>query len=322
MKLIYLGTPAFAVPTLERLIAAGHEIRAVITQPDRPVGRKQVLTPPPVKVVAEAHQLPVIQPEKIRTAEARALFEPLFGEADAAIVAAYGRILPGWMLGAPRLGCINIHSSLLPKYRGAAPVNWAIAAGEIETGVTIMQMDEGMDTGPILCQRRLAIGPAETAAELTPRLAALGAELLLESLPAIANGELKPVTQNEAEVTLAPILKREDGQVDWSMTAHQIENRRRGFTPFPGCYTLLAGQRLEIISGEPHEADSANSADSAESAGSAGTIIEVGRESFTVACGAGTRLSVTSVQPAGKRAMAVRDFLNGAKLKAGDRFDS
>ena len=137
--------------------------------------------------------------------------------------------------------------------------------------------------------------------------------MLLESLPAIANGELKPVTQNEAEVTLAPILKREDGQVDWSMTAHQIENRRRGFTPFPGCYTLLAGQRLEIISGEPHEA---------ESAGSAGTIIEVGRESFTVACGAGTRLSVTSVQPAGKRAMAVRDFLNGAKLKAGDRFDS
>jgi methionyl-tRNA formyltransferase len=176
-----------------------------------------------------------------------------------------------------------------------------------------------MDTGPILCQRQLAIGPAETAAELTPRLAALGADLLLESLPAIANGELKPVTQNEAEVTLAPILKREDGQVDWSMTARQIENRRRGFTPFPGCYTLLAGQRLEIITGEPHEGESAGPA---ESANSAGTIIEVGRESFTVACGAGTRLSVTSVQPAGKRAMAVRDFLNGAKLKAGDRFDS
>lgn len=315
MKLIYLGTPNFAVPTLEKLIAAGHEIRAVITQPDRPVGRKQVLTPPPVKVLAEAHRLPVIQPEKLRTAEARAFFEPLFGEVDAAIVAAYGRILPGWMLAAPRLGCINIHSSLLPKYRGAAPINWAIASGETETGVTIMQMDEGMDTGAILRQGRLPIGPNETAEELTARLAVFGAGLLLESLPLIESGQLKPVAQNEVEATLAPILKREDGLIEWSMTARQIENRRRGFTPFPGCYTFLAGQRLEVVVAQPTDRQETRSVPP-------GTLIEVERESFTVACGGETGLKVTAVQPAGKRTMAVRDFLNGAKLKAGDRFDS
>ena len=312
MRLIYLGTPQFAVPPLASLLAAGHEIVAVITQPDRPVGRKQILTPPPVKELAAAHGIPVHQPEKIRTPEARALFEPLFSAVDAAVVAAYGRILPGWMLAAPRLGCLNIHSSLLPKYRGAAPINWAIAAGETETGVTLMQMDEGMDTGAIIAQRRVTIGADETAAELTRRLAALGAELLIEMLPEIAEGKIEPVAQDEAAATLAPILKREDGAVDWSLTARQISNRRRGFTPFPGCHTFLSGQRLELVGVAPLEG-------AAPGADAPGVITRVERESFAVRCGAGTELLVTTVQPAGKREMSVRDFLNGVKLQIGDQ---
>ncbi|MFN6202869.1 MAG: methionyl-tRNA formyltransferase, partial [Acidobacteriota bacterium] len=312
MRLIYLGTPQFAVPPLASLLAAGHEIVAVITQPDRPVGRKQVLTPPPVKLLAEAHGLPVHQPEKIRTPEARAIFEPLFSAVDAAVVAAYGRILPGWMLAAPRLGCLNIHSSLLPKYRGAAPINWAIAEGETETGVTLMQMDEGMDTGAIIAQRRVTIGADETAAELTRRLADLGAELLIGMLPEIAGGKIEAVAQDESAATLAPILKREDGAVDWSLTARQISTRRRGFTPFPGCHTFLAGQRLELVGVAPLESV-------APGADTPGTITRVERESFAVRCGAGTELRVTTVQPAGKREMSVRDFLNGVKLQVGDQ---
>ncbi|MFM8396058.1 MAG: methionyl-tRNA formyltransferase [Acidobacteriota bacterium] len=312
MRLIYLGTPQFAVPPLASLLAAGHEIVAVITQPDRPVGRKQILTPPPVKELAAAHGIPVHQPAKIRTPEARAIFEPLFKSVDVAVVAAYGRILPGWMLAAPRLGCLNIHSSLLPKYRGAAPINWAIAAGETETGVTLMQMDEGMDTGAIIAQRRVAIGADETADHLTRRLADLGAELLMEMLPEIAAGKIEPVAQDEAAATLAPILKREDGAVDWSLTAEQISNRRRGFTPFPGCHTFLSGQRLELVGMTTVES-------AAPGAVAPGTITEIERESFTVACGAGTALLVTTLQPAGKREMSVRDFLNGVKLRIGDR---
>lgn len=314
MRLIYLGTPPFAVPALKSLLAAGHEVVAVITQPDRPVGRRQILTPPPVKLTASEHGITVLQPEKIRTAEARASLEPLFQSVDAAVVAAYGRILPGWMLTGPRLGCINIHSSLLPKYRGAAPINWAIAAGETETGVTIMLMDEGLDTGPILSQRALAIGPTETSAELTARLAEVGAELLLASLPLIARGELNPVAQDDSAATLAPILRREDGRVDWSMTAIHIFNRRRGFTPFPGCFTILAGERLEIVACQPLAGQSASDL-------TPGSITRVERDCFNVQCGGGTELKVTTVQPAGKREMNVRDFLNGVKLKPGDRFD-
>ncbi|MEY3284924.1 MAG: hypothetical protein RIR86_2937 [Acidobacteriota bacterium] len=312
MRLIYLGTPQFAVPPLEKLIAAGHEILAVITQPDRPVGRKQVLTQPPVKVLALARGIPVHQPEKIRTPEARAIFEPLFKSADAAIVAAYGRILPVWMLEAPRRGCLNIHSSLLPKYRGAAPINWAIAEGETETGVTLMQMDEGMDTGAIIAQRSVSIGAEETAEQLTLRLADLGAELLLDTLPAIADGRVVPVAQDESQATLAPILKREDGEVNWELTAQQICHRRRGFTPFPGCHTFLAGQRLELVT------IIANTNPSVP-ATAPGTITRVERDSFSVQCGGGTELLVSTVQPAGKREMSVRDFLNGSKLQPGDR---
>ena len=208
------------------------------------------------------------------------------------------------------------HSSLLPKYRGAAPINWAIACGETETGVTIMQMDAGMDTGAMLLQGKTAIGERETAAELTPRLAALGAELLVETLAKLERGELAPPPQNHAEATYAPILKREDGQVNWALSATEIFNRQRGFTPFPGCYTFLGDQRLELIA--------INVAMASENASplQPGTVCELQKDSFSIVCGDNTVLRVTEVQPAGKRPMPVRDFLNGAKLTIGTAFKS
>jgi methionyl-tRNA formyltransferase len=306
-----MGTPEFAVPSLRKLTEAGHEIIAVFTQPDRPVGRRQVVTQPPVKVFAAEQGLLVHQPSKIKTDEARGQIEPLFKEADAGVVAAYGRILPEWMLNAPHHGCVNVHSSLLPKYRGAAPINWAIARGERETGVTIMLMDAGLDTGPILLRRATAIGDEETAEELTPRLAELGAASLIEALSKLERGEITPEPQNDAEATLAPILKREDGEVGWAMTAAEIFNRLRGFTPFPGCYTFFNNHRLEIVKAR------------AEAGGEGvnkfepGAVCEAAKDSFVVACGGATRLRITEVQPEGKRAMPARDFLNGVRLQVG-----
>lgn len=316
MKLIFMGTPKFAVPSLRKLIEAGHEIIAVFTQPDRPAGRKQIITPPPIKILATDHGLIIHQPTKIKTAEAREQFEPLFKQAEAGVVAAYGRILPDWMLNAPHHGCVNVHSSLLPKYRGAAPINWAIARGERETGVTIMQMDVGMDTGAILLQRATAIGDEETAAELTPRLAKLGAELLVETLSKLDRGEITPMPQNDAEATLAPILKREEGQVDWTMTASEIFNRLRGFTPFPGCHTFLNGHRLEIV--QAHAENEAVDAHQFQP----GEVCEIAKDSFAVACGGSTWLRITQVHPEGKRVLAARDFLNGARLAVGAKLGS
>jgi methionyl-tRNA formyltransferase len=315
MKLIFMGTPEFAVASLKRLIEAGHEIRAVFTQPDKPVGRKQIVTPPPVKVFAQERGIEVFQPAKIKTAETQEQFEPMFRDVDAGVVAAYGRILPQWMLDAPHYGCINVHSSLLPKYRGAAPINWAIACGERETGVTIMQMDAGMDTGPMLMQRAIPIGDEETAAELLTRLAELGAQLMVETLSGLERGEIVPMPQDEDKATLAPMLKREDGQVDWTMTAVEIFNRLRGFTPFPGCYTFLGGKRLEIVKARVE-------AEGPDSALPAGSVSEITRDSLVVTCGGGTRLRITEVQPEGKRPMAARDFLNGAKLSIGSKLGS
>jgi methionyl-tRNA formyltransferase len=314
MKLVFMGTPEFAVPSLSKLIEAGHEIQAVFTQPDRPVGRKQTITPQPVKGFASQHGLTIHQPEKLKTAEAREKFESVFKNADAGIVAAYGRILPGWMLDAPLYGCINVHSSLLPKYRGAAPINWAIARGERETGVTIMQMDAGLDTGAILGQRATAIGDEETTVGLTPRLAEIGADLLIETLSRLERGGITPIPQNDAEASLAPILKREDGQVNWELSAQEIFNRLRGFTPFPGCYTFFDGRRLEILGAK------AQPLDISFSQCSPGVLCEVTKESFVVACTGGTMLRITEVQPEAKRAMSARDFLNGTKIGRGDRF--
>ena len=303
-----MGTPEFAVPSLKALLDAGHNVQAVFTQPDKPVGRKQIITPPPIKVLAARHNLTIYQPTKIRTEDARRAIEPLFQSVDVGVVAAYGRILPEWMLLAPKYGCVNVHSSLLPKYRGAAPINWAIVNGETETGVTIMQMEEGLDTGPILVQGKLAIGDDERTPELTARLSTLGASLLTETLAKLAANKLQPLQQINKDATYAHILKREDGQIDWAQTAIQIRNRMRGFTPFPGCYTFLNEQRLELTNcqAEPgtQEVD-------------AGAVVEVLKDSFVVACGAQTQLRVTAVQPAGKKVMPARDWLNGAKLPVG-----
>ncbi len=308
MNLIFMGTPEFAVPSLKALIDAEHNILAVFTQPDKPVGRKQIITPSPVKIVAESHHIPVHQPTKFRDETTRAELEALLKQADAGIVAAYGRLLPVWMLEAPRLGCVNVHSSLLPKYRGAAPINWVIVHGETETGVTIMQMDEGLDTGDILLQGKLPIGEDERTPELTARLAALGANLLVDTLAKLERGEIHPIPQNNAEATYAPILKREDGLVDWAQTATNIRNRMRGFTPFPGCYTFINGQKIEVINAQAEAHDQ-----SIES----GSICEVSKTDFAIACGENSKLKIMEVQPAGKKPMPARDWLNGAKLQVG-----
>lgn len=241
MRLIFMGTPEFAVPSLARLLDDRHDVAAVFTQPDKPAGRGNRLHPPPVKTLAVEKGIEVFQPSKIKNnEEVRAVFERI--APDACVVAAYGRILPGWLLGIPRFGCINVHASLLPKYRGAAPINWAIARGERETGITIMQMDVGMDTGPMLARSRIEIGEQETAVELSVRLARTGAELLSETLPRVERIEITPVAQNDSEATYAPILKREDGMIDWRMLAREIADRIRGFSPGPALLQYFAAR--------------------------------------------------------------------------------
>src|SRR5499427_3627566 len=245
MRLIFMGTPEFAVPVLERLVQDGHQVLAVFTQPDKPSGRGNTLQAPPIKQLSQKFGIPVYQPARIKTnEEVRQTFESL--RPDACIVAAYGKILPDWLLQIPRLGCINVHSSLLPKYRGAAPVNWAIANGERETGVTIMQMDPGMDTGPIWTQAPTQIGPEETAPEVSTRLSEIGANLLSTTLPLIQQGSISATPQNDAEATYAPILKREHGRIDWNEPAASLANQVRGFQPWPGSYALFEGARVII----------------------------------------------------------------------------
>src|ERR1044071_9098510 len=252
MKLIFMGTPEFAVPSLARLIQDGHHVAAVFTQPDKPAGRGKLVQAPPVKLFALERGISVHQPARIKTnEEVRAIFETI--APDACIVAAYGKILPEWLLGIPRLGCIHVHASLLPKYRGAAPINWAIANGERETGVTIMQMDAGMDTGPMIARRGFVIGDDETTPELSPRLAELGAETLSATLPLIERGEITPTPQDEHEATYAPILKRVDGLIDWRMSAREIANRVRAFQPWPGTYTQFRGARLTPLAARGSE---------------------------------------------------------------------
>lgn len=306
-----MGTPGMAVPTLKRCLDDGHEVVAVWTQPDRPAGRGYGEREPPVKAFALDHGLKVEQPEKIRIEHARDLFASY--DADLAVVVAYGRILPAAFLSAPRLGCINVHFSLLPKYRGAAPVNWAIVRGETETGVTTMQMDEGLDTGAIYLQRATPIGDAETAPQVLTRLATLGAELLGETL--LRLDELEPRPQREEEATHAPILRREDGLIDWSASALEIDRRVRGFQPWPNAHTQFRGQRLIIYQAAPRNASEAEAGHSAL----AGQILEARADELEVACGESTRLRLSEVQLEGKRRMNARDFINGMRVQAGER---
>ena len=302
-----MGTPAAAVPCLERLAADGHKILAVYTQPDRPAGRGNKIAPTPVKSAAIARGIEVRQPEKIRTPEAIEAFREL--NADLAVVVAYGRILPAEYLQAFALGAINVHFSLLPKYRGAAPVNWAIVNGETETGVTTMRMDTGLDTGDVLLTASTRIGPDETAVELMDRLAVLGAELLAKTLDGIDSIEPKP--QDDSQATLAPIMRREDGRVDWSLSATQIGNRIRGFQPFPGSSSTFRGAGVKFWGGTVEET---------AGAAAPGEILEAVRDRLLIACGVGTALKVTDVQPEGKARMKAADFINGFKPLVGERF--
>ncbi|MFL6467125.1 MAG: methionyl-tRNA formyltransferase [Pyrinomonadaceae bacterium] len=309
MKIVFMGTPLAAVPTFERLVKDGHEVNAVYTQPDRPSGRGNKITFSPVKQFAHDNQIPVFQPAKIKTPEALATFES--HNADVAVVVAYGRILPETFLNAFPYGAVNVHFSLLPKYRGAAPVNWAIANGETKTGVTTMKMDAGLDTGDILLQSESAIGPQETAPELMERLSMLGAELLSETLLRI--NEVIPQKQDNSAASFAPILRREDGLIDWQQSACEINNRVRGFQPFPSSYTYFKGQRVTIWKAKAVEQFPSNNS-------VPGTAVSLEDKLLTVCCGNGSALAIEEIQPEGKRRISAVDFINGNRLSVGDRF--
>jgi methionyl-tRNA formyltransferase len=313
MRLVFMGTPASAVPTLRRLVKDGHEVAAVWTQPDRPAGRGHHLKPPPVKEYALSEGLAVHQPAKVKTPEALELFRS--HGAEAAVVVAYGRLLPASFLSAPRRGCLNVHFSLLPRYRGAAPVNWAVVRGERETGVTTMLIDEGLDTGAILLQRAEPIRADETAPQLLERLSHLGADLLADTLARL--DEIEPRAQDDAEATHAPILKREDGLVDWTLDARDIDRRVRGFQPWPNAHTSYKGRRLILWRAEPADAlpQTATSADFG-----AGEIVSARGDELIVACGGGgTALRLSEIQFEGKQRMPARDFINGMRVAAGER---
>jgi methionyl-tRNA formyltransferase len=305
-KILFMGTPEFAVPSLEILLKHDDSVIGVVTQPDRPKGRGKQPAPPPLKIFAEAHQLSVLQPERVRSPEFLELFRRL--APDLVVVVAFGQILPKEMLEQPRLGCINVHPSLLPKYRGAAPLNWTILRGEKKTGVTIMQMDEGMDSGDILLQEETAIGDQETVGELHDRLAVRGAQLLMETIGMIEAGAIRRVPQDHAAATFAPRLKKEDGVIRWDADVRRIVRLIRGLSPAPCAYTFFDGKILRIF--QAAEMDTPSPAPP-------GTLSISGNELLVSA--ANGMVSLLDVQLEGKKRMPVREFLRGCRLKPGDR---
>ena len=307
MKLVFCGTPEFAVPTLEAVIAVGHEVALVVTQPDRAAGRGMKMQAAPVKRVARERGLPVVQPETIKNnVEFRARLEEI--RPDAILVVAYGRIIPQWMLELPRFGNINLHGSLLPKYRGAAPIQWAVANGEAVTGVTTMRLDAGLDTGDMLLAQVCPIGQEETAVDVYGCLAPVGAELMVKTLSGLECGAIFPQAQDHSLATLAPILKREDGWIDFSRTAQQIYDRWRGFQPWPGAHTVLRGKKLIVQKmcvaragyGEPG-------------------VVRVDGDVLYVGCGGGGLIRLDEVQMEGKRRMSAAEFLRGNQVRSGER---
>jgi len=316
MKLIFCGTPAFAVPTLEALLAAGHEIALVVSQPDRPVGRSQQLTAPPVKQTALAAGLTVTQPEKIRSnADFRAQLESI--APDAIVVVAYGRIIPPWMLALPKHGCINLHGSLLPKYRGAAPIQWAVAMGDAVTGNSTMLLEEGLDTGPILLQQSIEIGPDQIAVELFDSLAKAGAPLMVDTLAGLAAGTIQPRPQNHDGATYAPILDREDGRMDFvARAAHDLYNRWRGFQPWPGAFTTLDGKKLIV-----HRMSVVSSGIVGNASFRPGQIRMDGHRLFA-SCAANTWLELVELQLEGKKRLPAAEFLRGTHLAPNSQLGS
>jgi methionyl-tRNA formyltransferase len=305
IHLVFCGTPQFAVPTLERLVDAGFAVDLAVTQPDRPRGRGMEMAFSPVKRRALQLGVPVTQPDKIKNNdEFRAQLATL--KPDAIIVVGYGRIIPQWMIELPPLGNINLHASLLPKYRGAAPIQWAIASGETVTGVTTMRIDAGVDTGDILLQKEIPIAPEDTAETLAPRIAAIGAELMVETLHGLKSGAIHPKPQDNSQATLAPLLKKEDGRIDFHQPASDIVNRIRGFQPWPGAYTTFRGKNLHILAARQD-----------------GRHLKEGElavegEHLIVGCGSRTALELLELQLEGKKRMPSRDFMHGYRVSSGD----
>jgi methionyl-tRNA formyltransferase len=306
LNLVFCGTPRFAVPTLDKLLVAGFVVSLVVTQPDRPRGRGLELAPSPVKARAAELGLPIAQPEKIKNNQD---FQSRLSDLnpDAIIVVGYGRMIPQWMLDLPRYGNINLHASLLPKYRGAAPVQWAIARGESVTGVTTMRIDSGLDTGDVLLQREVPIAPEENAENISPRLAAIGAELMIETMRGLQAGKVQPHPQDNGLATLAPVLKKEDGRIDFHRSAQEICNRLRGFQPWPGAFASFRGKNLQVWAAKP-----------AQNAITPGTFAVLG-DHLLVGSGDNTSVELLEVQPEGKKRMAARDFVHGYHPTSGEK---
>ena len=303
MKIIFMGTPDFAAASLEALIDSRHEIQAVVTQPDKPKGRKGELTPSPVKVVAEEKGIKVYQPLKVRDEE---FVETLRAyNPDVIVVVAFGQIIPLSILKMPKFGCVNIHGSLLPKYRGAAPIQWAVLDGEKETGITTILMDEGIDTGDILLKKTIKIDTYETSGSLFDKLMALGAETILETLDELEKGSLTPIKQGENPTAYAKMLTKAMGLIDFTRPAKELDCFVRGMDPWPSAYTLLSGKTLKLWKVRP-----------VEGSGKAGSVIDIGKESFTIACGEGA-IEVLEVQLEGQKRMSAGDFLKGSTLNIG-----
>ena len=305
MKLVFMGTPDYAVNTLEALISAGHNVAAVFAQPDKPVGRKHIITPPPVKVCAENHGIAVYQPNTLRDGKAEEILKEI--APDVIVVVAYGKILPKEILNIPKYGCVNGHASLLPKYRGASPIQWCIVCGETETGVTAMKMDEGMDTGDILKTVKTEIGDEETAEELFDRLSGLTAELLVKTLADLESGNITPIKQDEENASYAPIIKKEMAQLDFiNMTATEIHNAVRGYYSWPCAYFFLENKRIKVI--KAAVADNTNA--------KAGTVIK-STDSLVIACKDGTAVELVTVQPEGSKPMSAKQMLCGRPIAQG-----
>jgi methionyl-tRNA formyltransferase len=306
LDLVFCGTPPFAVPTLEKVVWAEHCVHLVVTQPDRPKGRGLELIASPVKQSALKLNLPVTQPDRIKNNdEFQAQLNAL--KPDAIIVVGYGRLIPQWMLDLPPLGNINLHASLLPKWRGGAPIQWAIAKGETITGVTTMRLDAGLDTGDILLQRELPIQPDDTSGTLAPRLAAIGADLMVETLRGLQEGTIRPRAQDNSQATLAPILKKEDGLIDFSRTAEEVFNRMRGFQPWPGAYTSFRGKNLQILQARPTK-DSVPPAK-----------LRIDGSRLLLGCGKESALELVELQLEGKKRSTARDFIHGYHPQAGEK---
>jgi methionyl-tRNA formyltransferase len=305
MRIVFMGTPDFAVPALEALLKSGDDVVGLVTQPDRPKGRGQALTPSPVKLIAQREHIPVLQPTKMKDPDFLASLSAW--KPDLIAVAAFGRILPPAILSLPPKGCINVHGSLLPKYRGAGPIQWAIINGETETGITTMLMDEGMDTGAMLLQEKIRIEPDDTAGSLSPRLALLGGRLLVETLKLLKAGTLVPQVQDHAQATMAPLLKKEDGVIDWRLPAAALANRIRGLTPWPGAYTFLGQDRWMLYGAV---------ALTEQAAELPGRITAVTKDEIHVATGEGV-LGVKELQPANSRRMTVAQYLAGHSIEVG-----